>query len=276
MDVLRTVTAALDDRPVAGKRCLEAGAGVGNTTAGLLAAGASRVYSVTNDREHAETTRARIRDDGSADAADRLAVFEADLRAIPLPDDSIDLITAHGLCNVLDPATLSTVADELTRVAAPGCHLVVDDYDPLPDDATVRELFAVENAASDLARGRPALTFYPAPYLRRFFEGDGWVFDRELTLLEPVPWTEHHLAAHAARARSFAEDCPAGLGEPLGPARRRHRFRFDRPDVRPRLSDAEVLTESSRIHAFHGSPLTYNDICWNVWMYVADISVLLL
>jgi len=127
MDVPHTVTAALDDRSVAGKRCLEAGAGAGNATAGLLANGADRVYAVTNDRDHARTTRRRVDDDGDDGDddgddgdGDRLAVLEADLRATPLPADSVDVITAHGLCNVLDPAALAAIAEEFSRVAAPG------------------------------------------------------------------------------------------------------------------------------------------------------------
>lgn len=210
MDVPHTVTAALDDRSVAEKRCLEAGAGVGNATAGLLANGAGRVYAVTNDRDHARTTRRRVDDDG-----DRLAVLEADLRSIPLPDGSVDLITAHGLCNVLDPAALSAVAEELSRVAAPGAQLVVDDYDPLPDDAAIGELFAVENAASELAVGHQALTFYPAAFLRRFFAGHGWEFQRERTLLEPVPWTEGHVSAHAEQAVSLATERLGDSGDAL-------------------------------------------------------------
>lgn len=238
MDVPHTVAAALEDRSVAGKRCLEAGAGVGNASAGLLANGAARVYGVTNDRDHALTTRRRVgggdvsggdnnsdgdgdNNSGGGDSGDRLAVLEADLRAVPLPDDSVDLITAHGLCNVLDPAALSAVAEELSRVAAPGAALVVDDYDPLPDDAAVGELFAVENAASALARGRPALTFYPAAFLRRFFAGHGWEFERERTLLEPVPWTESHVSAHADEAVSVAEKHPGEAGDALAATARR-------------------------------------------------------
>lgn len=226
MDVPHTVAAALEDRPVTGKRCLEAGAGVGNATAGLLANGADRVYAVTNDRDHARTTRRRVGGDDGGDSGDgndgdRLAVLEADLRSVPLPDDSVDLITAHGLCNVLDPPALSAVAEELSRVAAPGAGLVVDDYDPLPDDAAVGELFAVENAASELARGRPALTFYPAAFLRRFFAGHGWEFERERTLLNPVPWTESHVAAHADRAVSMAEEHSGDAGDALAATARR-------------------------------------------------------
>lgn len=131
------------------------------------------------------------------------------------------MITAHGLCNVLDPAALAAIAEEFSRVAAPGAQLVVDDYDPLPDGAAVRELFAVENAASELARGRPALTFYPAAFLRRFFAGHGWEFERERTLLEPVPWTESHVSAHADRAASMAAECPGETSDALSATARR-------------------------------------------------------
>lgn len=219
MDVPDTVATALADRTVAGTRCLEAGAGVGNTTAGLLAEGAARVYAVTDDRDHARTTRRHVEDVEAVD--DRLAVLEADLRSIPLPDGSVDLITAHGLCNVLDPAALATVARELSRVAAPGSELVVDDYDPLPDDAAMNRLFAVENAASELAVGRAALTFYPAGFLRRLFESHEWAFERETTLLKPVPWTENHVSAHAEQATSTAEALPDDVGDALAATARR-------------------------------------------------------
>jgi len=207
MDVPSTVATALEDRPVDGVTCLEAGAGVGNATAGLLAAGADRVYAVTNDPEHARIVRKRVAEDGK-DAAARTAVLDADVAALPLADDSVEVVTAHALFNVVPPADLDAVTSELTRVAAPGCHLVVDDYEPPPSDADVRSLFAVENAASQLADGRPALTFYPAAALRRLFEGYGWAFDRERTLLDPVPWTCDHLNAHAATVRSRARRLP--------------------------------------------------------------------
>ncbi|WP_276272692.1 class I SAM-dependent methyltransferase [Haloarcula litorea] len=208
--VPETVETALADRPVEGRVCLEAGAGVGNATAGLLAAGAERVYAVTDDPEHAASVRERCRDH-----ADRLVVIEGDLRRTPLPDGSVDLVTAHGLCNVLDPPALEGVAADLTRVAAPDCHLVVDDYAPLPEDAAVADLFAVENAATELATGRPMLTFYPASLLRYLFDGLGWTFDRERTLLDPVPWTASHLSAHAAVTVDAADHLPVALGDAL-------------------------------------------------------------
>jgi len=204
MDVPSTVATALEDRPVERATCLEAGAGVGNATAGLLAAGAERVYAVTNDAEHARTVRERV----ACDEPNRSVALEADLRELPLADDAVDVVTAHGLFNVVPPASLDAVATEVTRVAAPGCHLVVDDYEPLPADAGVRSLFALENAASQLADGRPALTFYPAATLRRLFEGYGWTFERERTLLNPVPWTPSHVDAHAEEVRSRAEKLP--------------------------------------------------------------------
>lgn len=200
MEIPTTVSTALADRPVAGKTCLESGAGTGNTTAGLLAAGADRVYALTNDPEHARLVSERF--DGTHGVRDRVAVVEADLRETPLADDSVEVITAHGLCNLLDPAALERVAVELTRVVAPGAHLLVDDYAPLPEDAAVGRLFSLENAAATLAVGRPALTFYPSSVLRAVFSAHGWTFDRERVLLDPVPWTASHVAAHAEAVRS--------------------------------------------------------------------------
>lgn len=205
MDVPETVTAALADRPIEGAHCLEAGAGAGNATAGLLEAAADRIVAVTNEREHAQTVRERV----GQDHRDRVRVLEADLREIPLPKDSVEVITAHALFNVVPPAALEEVAAEMTRVASPGAHLVVDDYAPLPGEAAMAELFAVENAAAELAVGRSALSFYPARVLRGVFESYGWVHDRTKSVLDPVPWTESHVAAHADAAQNFADDAGA-------------------------------------------------------------------
>jgi len=210
MNVPETVKTAIEDRQVEGATCLEAGAGVGKMTAALLDAGAKRVYAVTDDTGHAETVRERF-----GRNCDRLAVIEADLRETPLAADSVDLVTCHALCNVLAPAVLDAVATELTRVAAPGGQLLIDDYDPLPDDAAISDLFAVGNAATELATGDPALSFYPASMLRRLFAGFGWTVEREWTLLDPVPWTEQHVAAHANAAKSAASQLPSVLGAPL-------------------------------------------------------------
>jgi hypothetical protein len=103
----------------------------------------------------------------------------------------------------------------MTRVASPGSHLVVDDYEPLPEDARMRRLFALENAATAVGDGRPAVTFYPADVLRRLFVGSGWTFERRETLLDPVPWTESHVRAHVGVARRAAERRDGELGARL-------------------------------------------------------------
>jgi SAM-dependent methyltransferase len=208
MDVPRTVTTALADRPVTGAVCLEAGAGFGNMTAGLLAAGAGRVYAVTNNHEHVGAVHERV----DSDDAERTAIVEADLRSLPVATGSVEVITAHGLFNVLEPASLAVVIAELTRVAAPGCYLLIDDYNPPPEDAAVRELFALENAATELATGQPALTFYPEEILRRLCAGYGWEFDSKRILLEPVPWTPSHIEAHTNATLSMCSRLPTEVG----------------------------------------------------------------
>jgi hypothetical protein len=190
---------------------VEAGAGAGNATLGLLDAGAREVLAVTNDREHAETVRER----GEATESASVRTIEADLRHTPLAADAVEVVTAHALFNVVTTAELPTIADELTRVAVPDAQLIVDDYAPLPESATMRDLFALENAATELADGRPALTFYPAAVLRCVFEGCGWQLQREQTLLDPVPWTESHVEGHAAAARNAAERIEGALGDQL-------------------------------------------------------------
>lgn len=211
MSIPRTVTTALADRPVEDMICLEAGAGVGKMTRSLLAAGARHVYAITDDPEHAQYVRDRL----DPAERERTTVIRADLRAIPLPDNTVELVTAHGVFNVLAPDEIERVASELTRVAMPESHLVIDDYEPPPDEAAVRDLFALENAAMELAHGRPALTFYPAALLRSLFVGYGWTFDRERTLLDPVPWTENHLESHAAVVRTAAARLDDELATPL-------------------------------------------------------------
>jgi len=201
-----TVRTALADVPVEGAVTLEAGAGVGNGTAGLLDAGADAVHAVTDDPDHAATVRERC---------PAATVLTADLASVPLPDDAVDVVLAHGLFNVLSNAAAVRIAAELTRVAAPGAWLVVDDYDPLPAGSRIRRLYAVENALAELADGRPAYVFHPEAGLRRLFAGHGWTHERTTTLLEPVPWTGDHMDARLAAARRMGEDVPDELAEPL-------------------------------------------------------------
>jgi SAM-dependent methyltransferase len=201
-----TVTDALADVPVDGATALEAGAGVGNGTAGLLAAGAKTVYSITDETDHAETVRERC---------PRATVLRADLQSIPIPDDSINVVLAHGLFNVLPNVTADAVAAELTRVAAPGGWLVIDDYAPHPPDSRIRQLYAVENALTELTEARPAYVFYPSKELRALFGGYGWSHRETTDLLRPVPWTQEHMRAHVDAAGQAATDIPNEVADPL-------------------------------------------------------------
>lgn len=222
--VPETVTNALADVPVTGARALEAGAGVGNGTAGLLDAGADVVYAVTDEADHAETVR---------DRCPAASVLQADLESVPLPDDAVDVVLAHGLFNVLPNEAATAVAAELTRITAPGGWLVVDDYAPHPRDSRIRRLYAVENALAELADARPAYVFYPAEELRTLFGGYGWTHERTMPLLEPVPWTQEHMDAHVDAARRVATDVPDDVAEPL--LRRAERLAAEGDDPTSRM-----------------------------------------
>ena len=60
MEIPQTVRDALADVPTDGATALEAGAGVGNGTAGLVEAGAETVYAVTDHPDHAAQEAAAI------------------------------------------------------------------------------------------------------------------------------------------------------------------------------------------------------------------------
>lgn len=206
MEIPQTVRDALADVPVDGATALEAGAGVGNGTAGLVDAGAAPVYAVTDHPDHAAGVRERVPE---------AEVVESDLQSIPLDDDSVDVILAHGLFNVLTNKEAAAIAAEFTRVAAPGAWLLVDDYDPMPEHAPIRRLFGVENAIAELVDGRPAYVFHPEAGLRQLFAGHGWDHERTKSLLEPVPWPEELFEAHLDAARRSAEPLDDALAEPL-------------------------------------------------------------
>jgi SAM-dependent methyltransferase len=217
-EVPATVENALADVPVAGRRCLEAGAGAGNATAGLQDAGAATVVAVTRDRDHASDVHDRFEE------TPEVTAVRADLRSIPLADDAVEVVTAHALFNVVAPEAVEPIVRELTRVAAPGAWLVVDDYAPLPP-GPVRELFALEDATAALADARSAYTFYPAAHLRALFADAGWHHERTRDLLDPVPWTPALLDAHAdlvaERAASLRDDLASGLVERTDAVRER-------------------------------------------------------
>lgn len=60
--------------------------------------------------------------------ADRIAVHDADMRSLPFPDSTFDLVTAgFSLHNVADPAGRATALNEMTRVIRPGGHIIIAD-----------------------------------------------------------------------------------------------------------------------------------------------------
>ena len=209
MEVPETVRSAIADRPVDGRVCLEAGAGAGNMSGALLEAGADTVYAVTRDPAHAEDVRERFAGE------ERLTVIEADLREKPLPDDSVDVITAHALFNVVVPSAAAEIIADLTRMATPGAHLVVDDYERLPTSSAIREVFAAENAATELTHSRPVLTEYSSELIRRLCGGYGWTHDRTKNILAPVPWHADLVDAHVDIVAETAEELPESLREGL-------------------------------------------------------------
>jgi SAM-dependent methyltransferase len=200
-----TVDPALESVPVADARCLEADAGAGNTSAALAERGAEQVFAVTIDPDHASGVAERFADE------EAIRPLRADLRSVPLPPGAVSVTTAHALFGVLKPADASAVVDELTRVTEPGGYLAVVDYDPI-EDGQLRDLFALENAASLFADGDPVLTFYPESHLRALFEASGWTRIDAGTSLEPVPWTTELLDAHAEIARSKLDAVPDSEG----------------------------------------------------------------
>lgn len=216
-DVPTSVRRSLADVPVSGATCLEAGTGVGNVTAHLAASGASAVYSVSNEREHLDRARERVDAPG-------VALLEADLTCLPLEAGAVDLVTAHGLVNVVPPSELAAVTTELTRVAAAGGQLVVNDYGRPPAagerSTPVERLFAVENAAARLADGRPALTFYPAAHLRALLVGLGWEHVGTDLLTSEVPWDRALLEAHLGVVERLAAEVDPPLDEALEDAAR--------------------------------------------------------
>lgn len=204
----RTVDSALAEVPVENSCCLEAGAGVGNTSAALLERDASVVYAVTNDSEHATAVHERF------DSESRLVPVISDLQATPLSDSSVDVVTAHALLNVLTPSALDQIVTEMTRVTREGGYLVIVDYDPVPNDQ-IRELFAVENAISELTQTRPALVFHPEKLVKRVFTATGWNCIETGTALDPVPWTGELLDAHVDVIERQLEELPDNLAGPL-------------------------------------------------------------
>jgi ubiquinone/menaquinone biosynthesis C-methylase UbiE len=197
-DITTSIQKAMNDVRVEGLVCLEAGTGAGNTTCYLAARGAGLVYSVSNEQEHLDYARNRLSDED----ARRVEFVKADLRKLDfLSERTIDLITAHMLINVLPPVDLFLVFKELSRVAKENALLLVNDYEPLSSHCAGRshlaeELFRIENAASYLIRGEPALAWYPSGYVTDLLRLLEWEVESVKSLYDRTPWEKELLQEH--------------------------------------------------------------------------------
>ncbi len=104
-----TTQAQLSQAPF--HRALDIGTGVGNSLAALEQ---SANYVVGIDRNQELLRIARQRVDGHT------LLVAADVRHLPFPDTSFDLITSVGVEGALDRSSLATFYEELARVLTPG------------------------------------------------------------------------------------------------------------------------------------------------------------
>jgi len=189
---------AMDKINVNGLICLEAGTGAGNMTRWLAKKGAKLVYSISNNQEHLEYARRRL----PKKYIKNVKFIKADLRKLDfLGEKTIDLITAHMLVNVVTHVDLFLIFKELTRVAKNKALMVVNDYNPLSSYQTersylVEELFRIENAASYLANGEPALVWYPSEYIAGLLELLGWEIETMELMYDKTPWEKELLEEH--------------------------------------------------------------------------------
>lgn len=189
---------AMDKINVVGLICLEAGTGAGHMTRWLAEKGAKLVYSISNNEEHLEYARKRL----PKKYVKNVKFIKADLRKLDfLERESIDLITAHMLINVVTHVDLFLIFKELTRVAKDGGLMVINDYNPLNSYRTERshlieELFRIENAVSYLVNGKPALVWYPSEYITELLGLLGWKIENVELMYDKTPWDKELLKEH--------------------------------------------------------------------------------
>ncbi len=117
IDFLRTRFArnGIDLREAfAGKRCLDAGCGGGRATIMMAEAGASEVVALDLSRTNVETTLMRAQRRG----CDNVVAQEASLLAVPLEDESFDVVWSNGVLHHTGDTDGSL--KEITRLLRPG------------------------------------------------------------------------------------------------------------------------------------------------------------
>ena len=119
-DSLRAVARLLDGRADADATVLDAGVGAGDFVR-RLAGRHPRARIIAFDVHHQVLAVARR----NLSDTDHVTLLEADVRAIPLPDASVDVAHASLLVHHLDPPDVVQALRELRRVARAG--VVVND-----------------------------------------------------------------------------------------------------------------------------------------------------
>ena len=105
-----------------GEVLVDLGCGRGELLAEAVARGAARAVGI----EYAPSAVALARQTLVArDVADRASVLAADVRAVPLPDASADLVTLLDVVEHLSPAELAAALAEARRLLRPGGRLLV-------------------------------------------------------------------------------------------------------------------------------------------------------
>ena len=105
------------------KRVLEYGCGGGSDTASLIRRGAYVFYADVVPSNVA-ATRARVLASGSAHRAEGLVLERS--AAIPLPDESVDAVTSHGVLHHIEEPL--PVLAEFRRLLVPSGRLLVMFY----------------------------------------------------------------------------------------------------------------------------------------------------
>ncbi len=180
-----------------GRDILEAGCGTG-----LLLAEASRVgrSALGLDLSHGMLKRAHARG---------LRIVQGSLTALPLPDDSVDLVYSMKVLAHVPP--IREALAELARVTRPGGHLLLEFYNP----SSLRYLAKVLGGAAPIADGttdRDVYTRYDSLKTARSYLPDSleYVGMRGVRVLTPTSkvFQVPGLAGFMEKAERLACDMP--------------------------------------------------------------------
>lgn len=121
--------------PLEGVRLLDAGCGTGRR---MRACGAAVRIGVDASREMLD----------AADPADGIQLIVGDVRSLPLPGASFDVVWCRLVLGHLEEITQAYA--ELARVAATGARIIVSDFHPVAHDAGHRRSFRSAGAVVEI------------------------------------------------------------------------------------------------------------------------------